>query len=196
MENEIKFKISNPKKLCSLLVSLGARKYPKLKEEDYSFDSQDGSLSRQGKLLRLRKIGNKALLTFKGPLMKAQFKKREEINIELNDFNVAKQLLYEIGFMGKFVKEKIRQKFAYEGLDISLDKVPFIGYYIEIEGKDRKILEFIKKIGLNRKDAIRESYEQLFSLFSIVNQNKIKHLSGKLECNFKCAKRFNRLKNG
>lgn len=191
MENEVKFKVKEVKKILDLLANLGAKRHPKEQETDYSFDTPDGFLSRQGKLLRLRKIRNKALLTFKGRVIVSRFKKREEMNIELNDFSAIWKLLHQIGFIGSFSKEKVRQGFRCRNMDVFLDKLPFIGYYLEIEGKDRNIIDLAKKLGfLHVNEAIKESYNQLFNLFCIVNQDKIKHAKKKIEFSFKCEKEF------
>jgi len=193
VENEVKFKVKDIKKMRSLLIKLGAKPYPKTKETDYSFDTPDGFLSRQGKLLRLRKIQRQAVLTFKGPRVAARFKKREEINIKLDNFKSAKNFLCQIGFVECFNKEKIRQSFRYGNIEITFDKLPFIGYYLEIEGKDSDILKLIKKLNFNLSEAINESYNQLFQLFCIVNQDKIKCFKRRLEFSFRSEREFKKI---
>ena len=190
MENEVKFKVKEVKKISQRLVNIRAKQYPKARQIDYSFDTPDSFLSRQGKLLRLRKTEDAAVLTLKGPIIASRFKKRAETNIELDDFKTVFSLLRQIGFLGSFSKEKIRQRFSYKDIGAYLDKLPFIGYYLEIEGKDRDILNFIERLGLDRSEAIKESYAQLFNLFCIINQNKIRHFRKKLEFSFRCEREF------
>jgi len=192
VENEVKFKVKNAKKTRNLLIKLGAKPHPNIRETDYSFDTPDGFLSRQGKLLRLRKIQKEAILTFKGPRIASRFKKREEINIKLDNFKSAKNFFCQIGFVEYFNKEKIRQSFRYGNIEITFDKLPFIGYYLEIEGRDSDILKLIKKLDFNLSEAISESYNQLFQLFSIVNQDKIKCFKERLEFSFKSEREFRR----
>lgn len=193
MENEVKFKVKEIKRLKDLLISGRTKEYAKEKEVDYSFDTQDRYLVRHGKLLRLRKKGKEALLTFKGPMLISRFKKREELNIGLKDFKTAWHLLDCVGFEGCFNKEKIRQRFKYRGVELFLDRLPFIGYYLEIEGKDKDILKIVKILKFDIKQAIKESYNQLFNLFCIVNQNKIKQFKKRLEFSFKCEREFRQI---
>lgn len=190
MENEIKFKVKEVKGILNALISLGAKVYPREREVDYSFDTLGGFLFRQGKLLRLRKIEKEAILTFKGPIIASRFKKRKEINIKLNDFKSAFSFLEQVGFIGYFNKEKIRQKFTYKKIEIFLDKLPFIGYYLEIEGGEKAILNLMKRLDLDMKDAIKMSYNQLFNLFCIINQGKIKQSKKRLKFSFECEKEF------
>ncbi|MBU0693935.1 MAG: class IV adenylate cyclase [Candidatus Omnitrophica bacterium] len=205
MENEIKFKVTEVKRICSLLIKLGAKQCPKVSEIDYSFDTPDGQFSRGGKLLRLRKREKETVLTFKGPIISSRFKKRQEINIKLGDFKITSCLLEQIGFVGHFNKEKIRQVFKYKNLEICVDKLPFIGCYLEIEGGEKAIVAFMKKLDLDIKDAIKESYNQLFNLFCIINQGRPcipagrsacrrgrrgKQFGKKLEFSFRCEKKL------
>ncbi len=192
MENEVKFKVKEVKKISDLLGKVGAKQYPKTIQVDYSFDTPDGLLSRQGKLLCLRKTQHNAVLTLKGPIVNSRFKKREEMNIELDDFKRTFSLLNQIGLIASFDKEKIRRGFKCKNTEVYLDKLPFIGYYLEIEGKDKDILSLIGQLGLDISGAIKESYSQLFNLFCIINQNKIKHFRKKLEFSFKCEREFKR----
>ncbi len=192
IEIEIKFKVEDPIKICNLLVRCGAKQYPKEREVDFSFDTYDRLLSRQAKLLRLRKTDKETLLTFKGPIIASRFKKREEINIRLDDFKRTQDLLNQIGFVGSFTKEKIRQRFSLKDTEVYLDRLPFIGYYLEIEGRDKNILNLSKRLKLDMTEAIKESYNQLFNLFCIINQEKIKKFKKKLEFSFKCEREFKR----
>ena len=173
------------------------KQYPKFKEIDYYYDSKNNSFSSQGKLLRLRKIGKDAILTFKGPVIPSRFKKREEMNMELpgfggRNFKKISNLLNEIGYLKFFNKEKIRQKFKYKNILAFLDKLPFLGYYLEIEGGNKDIVNFVKLLGLDIEKAKKETYSQLFKLFCIFNHNKIKKFHKELEFSFKSEKEFNK----
>lgn len=196
VENEIKFKVGNVKEVRSDLLRLKPEEYIQIKEIDYSFDMQEGFLSHQGKLLRLRRIGKKTVLTFKGPRILSRFKKREEINISFSEFRSIWQLLHRVGFVGLFTKEKIRQRFRYKNVEVCLDRLPFIGYYLEIEGKDKDITRFMAYLDLNMRDAVKESYNQLFNLFCVINQEKIKRFEKILEFSFKCEGGFKKYFSG
>lgn len=191
METEIKFKIQNKKEIVLLLLRMGAKRCRKEREVDYLFDFPKDLLMRRGGILRLRKTVSGTLLTFKGPLLSSRFKKRDEINVNVGDFIKMKNVLERIGFVGVFSKEKIREKFTCNNLEIFLDKLPFIGYYLEIEGKPCDIVGFIQKTGLPMKEAIKESYNELFHSFCMVNQRKIKKNKKKIEFSFESQKWFN-----
>ncbi len=84
IEIEVKFKIENENEVIKKLDSMGARKVAEGLEHNEIFD--DGSLRGRGMLLRLRKFGNKSILTFKVGITKREFKEAEEIEIEVNNF--------------------------------------------------------------------------------------------------------------
>ncbi len=174
IENEVKLTITDPALFRRILRQRGARAYPAVKEKDYYFDTPAKLLLKQFKLLRLRKSPQEVLITYKGPALKAKFKKREEINIAVSDFSKAWDLLERLGFEGQLLKEKIRQPFLYKRIHLFLDTVPFLGCYLEIEGSDKEIVGTAASLGLNLREGITENYNELFKAFCAARCKPIK----------------------
>jgi len=165
IENEAKFAIHDPAAFRKMLRRQGARVYPAVKEADYFFDVPRKLLAKQDKLLRLRKSPGGAIVTYKGPMRQSRFKKREEINIRVADFRQAWDLFEHVGFKGRLLKEKVRQRFVWRKIPLFLDRLPFLGYYLEIEGSDARIVRTAKSLGLDIRRAITTNYNRLFNAF-------------------------------
>jgi len=162
MKIEIKFKIYDLNFLKQKLVSIKAKKISKKREHDFYFDTSDKVLSKRGILCRLRKIDTSGLLTIKGKKRKTKyFKIKDEVEIEVNDFQKAKSCLETLGFKITGGKEKVRELYLYKNTKICIDTLSRIGSYIEIEGTKRNIIEVSKKLGFNYKNGITTSYDKL-----------------------------------
>ncbi len=162
LEIEIKFEID--KDFGEKLRQLGARRVEKVFERNIVFDTKDRFLFKQNMLLRLREERNekgkcKTILTFKKPHGKSsEFKEMDEIEVYVSDFELMKNILHELGFEKVWIYEKIRECWRYGNLKISLDVLPKIGKFIEIEGSKDEILDFIENAGLKLKDGIKDNY--------------------------------------
>lgn len=192
IENEIKFKIrkGNVSRIRKQLISLNPKKVLKYRQIDYSFAGSEKMVLPEAALLRVRKQGKDTIITFKGPVIPSKFKKRKEINIFIsnhgksNNFKKTIQLFTDIGLRPLFQKEKIREEFVFNKTNVCLDKLPFIGFYCEIEGSNKDIVKIAKKLGFSQEEKIKESYSKLFSLFCIIHSKEMKKQSS-LECSFK-----------
>ncbi|MEW6295095.1 MAG: class IV adenylate cyclase [Candidatus Diapherotrites archaeon] len=162
LETEIKFKVGSPAKMRKKLKGIRAKRVGKRLEQGFIFDDQKDSLKARGILLRLRKREYN-LLTLKIPSRNAsrKFKVRKEIEVKVSDFSEMKALLEAMGFKVKHRYEKIRESFVFRETRIELDKLPFLGYYLEIEGKQKGIQETAKKLGLSLRDGITKNYLQI-----------------------------------
>ena len=165
MEIEIKFKIYDLKFLKQKLVSIKAKKISKKREKDFYFDTANKVLSKRGILCRLRKIDTSGLLTIKGKKKQAKyFKIKEEVEIEVPDFNKAKACLGMLGFKVTGGKEKVRETYLYKNTKICIDTLPRIGSFLEIEGTKRNIIEVSRRLGFDYKQGITKSYDELLKL--------------------------------
>jgi len=64
-EIEVKFRISNIKKLRNLLRKIGAERVCKTLQRDFAYDDNKESLMKGGRFLRLRKTNKGVFLAFK-----------------------------------------------------------------------------------------------------------------------------------
>ena len=164
IEIEVKHKVKNKTQLKKIRLKLKQKAVFRKKEKEINivFDSIKGELKKKGILLRLRK-DSKNKLTFKTPIKaKGKFKERKETELIVKNFERTKKILEEMNFFPAFVYEKKREYFDLNGTEILVDELPFIGYWIEIEGNKKGIAEVEEVLGLKEKNRIVKNYLQLF----------------------------------
>jgi adenylate cyclase class 2 len=162
-EIEIKFKIKKPNLIREKLKNLKAEFVGKVFERTIKFDTEKENLKEQGKFLRIR-TGFKNVITFKKKISKfdKDFKERDEIEVEISDPIEMEKILENLGFAKKWIMEKYREKWILGKVEISIDKLPRMGYFIEIEGKKRAIQNTAKILGLDFKNKITATYWDLW----------------------------------
>jgi adenylate cyclase class 2 len=163
IEQEAKFRISNPQALRSRLEALGAVLMLDHQHEiNIRFDQADGSYKAEHKVLRLR-IDQKARLTYKGAAQEGtEVSVRKEIEFEVNDADAATAFLQCLGFQPFETYEKYRTTYHLHGLEVVLDELPY-GDFVEIEGEDEdQIHQTADALGLNWEKRCKFSYLELF----------------------------------
>ena len=164
-EIEIKLKVEGFNKYKNILLKNGFKIILKNTfERNLIFDTNNNELKNKKYLLRLRKEENKTILTFKKPInsIKDEYKKKEEIEVEVSDFEKAKTILFNLGFEIKFIYEKYREIYKKDNTLVMFDKTP-IGNYIEIEGEPDDIDKTAILLGFKKDDYINKTYRYLFS---------------------------------
>ncbi len=191
IETEIKLPVEDDglKKIRRSLKRLGFRlSRRRVHEDNYLFDFADRRLRRRGRLLRLRFVGGKSLLTFKGPAGKGPaggkgpYKTRTELEFEVRDGKAFRQVIEIIGLNVSFRYEKYRTTFSEEGSGkrhrgavAVLDETP-IGNFLELEGPPRWIDRVARGLGYRRKDYISASYATLYRLDCRRKRRKAGHM--------------------
>jgi predicted adenylyl cyclase CyaB len=162
LEIEVKIKVENLESLRQNLLSLGARlERERFSEDNTLYDFHSRSLYQKRCALRLRLVGKKAFLTFKGTPQKSRsFKVREEFETEIRDEKQIKKILRALGFVPVFSYQKHRTLFRTSRLKICLDETA-AGNFCEFEGERSDIIKFVKKLGSSRADLIKLDYVQL-----------------------------------
>jgi len=162
-ELEVKFYVTNLAKIEGRLQSLGGHLLtPRQHEVNLRFDTPDGELSRQFRVLRLRQ-DDAARLTFKGPSEYQEgVRARQEIEFTVGDFDAARRLLEALGYRVALMYEKYRTTYELEDVHIALDEMPY-GTFVEIEGPDpASIIQVHDRLGLDWERRVPESYTVLF----------------------------------
>jgi adenylate cyclase class 2 len=164
LEVEVKARVGDAAAGRALILGAGAvERRPRHREINTLYDFRDGRLARENRAVRLRVVGTKALLTYKGPAQKSRrFKVREEIETEVKKAGAAAKILAELGLVPVFRYEKRRTLFKKGPLSICLDELA-IGTFIEAEGDRSKIVRFMKAIGIPQTAWIRSSYVGLIA---------------------------------
>lgn len=177
-ELEVKFNVADLKTIEKKMLDLGAAiVQPRTHEYNLRFDTTSGDLSEAMSMLRLRRDqGNR--LTFKGPSSTlGGVLARKEVEFEVSDFDSAQKLLEALGFRSKFVYEKQRSTCVHEGLNITLDEMPY-GDFVEIEGPDAEsIRAMATKLKLNWDRRLPETYISIFRRLKELDSLKFKDLT-------------------
>ncbi len=165
LEVEVKFWLDDLAAFRAQLINAGIHPhYPRTYEHNIRFDNAWDGLARRGQLLRLRQ-DTRARLTFKSippQPAAAEAKVREEIEVEVGDFDQTRAILERIGFLPRQVYEKYRETFVsgsaeHGSVEIVLDEMPF-GNFVELEGEESAIKALAGQLGLNWEKRILENY--------------------------------------
>ncbi len=165
-EIEAKLKVDSLGEVETRLKDLDAEFIEEQVQSDCHFDDADATLTNSDRCLRLRKQISggytRYFLTFKGPREQSNFKKRQEIEIEIADADSTEKLLKALGYDKTLSVEKKRRLWQFHGCEIALDELQLLGDFVEIEGPDDEIIAEVQKIlGLENLSHIPKSYASL-----------------------------------
>ena len=164
-EIEIKLRFESPERARALVEALGARRLrPRTFEDNAVYDDRAGSFERAGRLLRLRRTGDRALLTYKerpddeDPV--GRHKVREEIETAVHDFEAMREMLARLGYRVVYRYQKYRASYELDGVEISLDETP-LGCFVELEGEPDAIDRVAARLGRGPDAYITSTYRDL-----------------------------------
>jgi len=135
---------------------------PRSFEINYRFDTKDHHLRNENKILRLRK-DTSSLLTYKGPTtIQDGIRIREELEIPIENIQLAKKILESIGFTIEQIYEKYRTVYSFKNNCIMLDNLP-IGNFVEFEGDNPvEIKKIAQELGLIWDRSVQFGYLQIY----------------------------------
>lgn len=165
-EVEIKLAVANANWARRLLARYGFRVVRRrVFQDDVVFDDAQGTLAGAGALLRLRRSGRAAALTYKGPAAPGRHKEREELETALNPGQADRvgEILRRLGYRPAFRYQKYRTEFARPGDGglVALDETP-IGAYLELEGPPAWIDRAARELGFAADQYITATYAELY----------------------------------
>jgi adenylate cyclase class 2 len=160
IEREQKYRVARVDVIRRRLLKLGARVHASGFERNELYDCND-RLGGQGLKLRLRCHGGKiARLTLKGPRQNGHHKTRMEVETPV-EYEAAKRILELLDFRVKETYSKVREEYRLDGCAVCLDHIPDTGWFVEIEGPQRKINRTARSLGLRLADREHRSYRKL-----------------------------------
>jgi adenylate cyclase class 2 len=161
-EVEIKLPFDSPAQAVEKLETLGAELVrERLFEDNLLFDREHDPLKGSNRLLRLRREGDSALLTFKSaPPGKQAYKVRLEDESVVDDPDAVERLLQGLGFRPIYRYQKYRTLYRLGDLEICLDETP-VGCYLELEGSPTLIDRAALELGFTPDRYILDSYRGL-----------------------------------
>lgn len=156
MEVEAKILEINVEEVKKKLVELGAKLEYKEMQICKILDFDDKRLHKKDEIIRVRKIGDKVELTFKGPTEKiGNVKSREEIETHVEDFDKALEIFEKIGLTPVRSYEKYRESYKLGNITFELDNFPNVSIppFLEIEGSSREeVEEMAEKLGFKKEE--------------------------------------------
>ena len=139
-EVEVKVLEINKADVEARLSALGAKKVFDGTIHALYYDLPDRRLQRSGLTLRIRTEGQKAMLTLKLDVANAAAKERRELQTEIGDISVMRQILETMGFSAWLVMKKRRASYKLPDVQVEIDRYvddfSYIPEFLEIEGRD------------------------------------------------------------
>ena len=165
-EIEAKLKVDSLEPVREKLQELGAEFVEEQFQMDILFDDANQTMIKADSCLRFRRQisdnQTKHILAYKGPKQDGNYKKRLEIEVEVNKNESMLMLLSALGYESKIIVEKNRSLWRYNQCEVALDSLKLLGDFVEIEGPSEDIINDVQKaLGLEHLDNIAESYATL-----------------------------------
>jgi adenylate cyclase class 2 len=165
LEIEVKIRVHDLAAFSAQLPGLGfTLRTPETFERNVLLDTPDGSLRQRRQLLRIRRYGEKWVLTHKATAKMdsaTRHKQRVEIETQINDGEALAAIFRELGYAPVFIYEKYRAEYTDGHGHIVLDRTP-IGNFVELEGSPEWIDATAAKLGIPHDAYVTTSYGQVF----------------------------------
>ncbi len=140
-EVELKFRMTNERALRARATALGAEPVDAVGQCDLYFNHPQRDFAQTDEALRIRSVGAKNFVTYKGPRVDPHTKTRREIEVGVADSGAAaaalRELYERLGFRAVREVRKQRQTFSlgWQGREflLAFDQVEGLGAFVEIE---------------------------------------------------------------
>jgi adenylate cyclase class 2 len=173
LEVEVKYRGADRAAVLAGLSALGAHLEYEHEEADLYFNAPDRDLKQSDEAFRMRRIGDRNLLTYKGPRRDSATKIRPEFEVPLADGAAVaadmERLLVSLGYRPVATVRKRRTAYRVPHpefqLAVCLDEVEKVGSFVEVEivaeesrfsEAQAAVLDVAAKLGLT--DQERRSY--------------------------------------
>jgi adenylate cyclase class 2 len=181
LEVEVKFRVADPAALIERLRSAGFHEEtPRTFERNILYDTPDRRLRAQQTILRVRKYGDRWIVTHKclppNNDPDARHKHRVETETTVKDGEAIGHIFTQLGYQPSFIYEKWRTEFADATGHCVLDETP-IGVYAELEGPPEWIDSTGHKLGVDHAQFLTLSYGRLFDQWRKDTGNTVENLT-------------------
>lgn len=165
-ECEAKLRVEKLETVRERLRRIGAVCRGDVFERNWVLDRPDGSLLREGTLLRVRNTGGAGgVLTVKRKSVSGAFKTREEVESLVDSTDTLLRQLEMTGFAVAGRYEKFRETWLWGGCTIALDDCPEMGCFVEIEGTPDSIRAAAADMGVDPDTHLDGSYLELWRVY-------------------------------
>ena len=159
IEKKYRLTLEQRERLLRRLREVGAVREREELEENILYAG--GNLHTRQCVLRLRRVGDAAILTYKEryPSDSAIKHQREE-ETRVEDAAAMAHILAALGYRPALVYEKRRETWHVAGTEVAVDELPF-GLFLEIEGDVASIEQAEELLDLSDVEAEHATYPQL-----------------------------------
>jgi adenylate cyclase class 2 len=185
LEIEMKFPVTDFQEIETKLRKWGVHPEAPLQEADHYFNAPDRDFAKTDEGLRVRRIGTRNRVTYKGPKQPGPAKTRTEIEVGLVEGTDAAEdfcrLLVNLGYRPTATVRKERTAYRFQRggfeLEVCLDTVEQLGRFVEVEivapedklADAQKVLQDVAgELGLSKSE--RRSYLEM--LLETLAKNK------------------------
>jgi adenylate cyclase class 2 len=163
------------------LEELGAERVGHVMQRDTYYDAPHRAFAETDEALRIRREAgvpedggaqtadeaDLTRVTYKGPLVENESKTRAEFETDVGDDRAMREILERLGFEPAAVVEKERERFAFAGYVVTLDRVSDLGEFVEVEREAGPYgietvrdgaYDVLRELGLDPGRQIRTSY--------------------------------------
>jgi adenylate cyclase class 2 len=161
IEIEKKYRLTSKQRdeVLQRLPQIGAKRSGEDFEENTLFAGDALDLGRS--VLRLRRVGKRAILTYKERFpTRSDIKHQREDETAVADAEAMQLILEALGFTAALVYEKRRETWTLGKTEIVIDELPF-GLFMEIEGDEQSIRDIESKLAIKRLRTETATYPQL-----------------------------------
>ena len=159
IEKKYRLTMGQLQQLAEKLPQVGATRSGREFEENTLY--RHPAIDRQTSVLRVRRVGDRTILTFKQQLptsTSAKYRREEETQVE--NYAALIAVLQVLGCVPAMVYEKRRETWKLRDTEIVLDELPF-GWFMEIEGSEEGIEEVEQLIAIDGLQVESATYPQL-----------------------------------
>jgi adenylate cyclase, class 2 len=161
IEIEKKYRLTHDERerVVKRLLEIDARFCDEEFEENTLYSG--GRIDSSNSVLRLRRVGNSAILTYKERLPSASAIKHQlEHETKFDDPDAMSAILLALGFRPSVVYEKRRVTWTVAETEVAIDELPF-GLFMEIEGEEEAILRAEALLKISELQPESATYPQL-----------------------------------
>jgi adenylate cyclase, class 2 len=135
-----------------------------LSQQDIYYDTINSELQNRDLVIRTRELNNIGYVALKSPrvFIADTIQKRIELEFEVQEFKKIQDKIIDQGLKKIAIIDKKRIDFEISKAHIAIDELPFIGWFIEIEGENiQGIEDIIHSYGLGMLERIKLNYGEL-----------------------------------
>lgn len=123
---------------------------------------------------RVRDEGDKIVVTYKEFQNEKSATGVRELNLIVNDYDDAVELLRIFGLHEKSYEESMRETWELDGAEVCIDTWPWIPTYVEVEGTSvENMVAVSEKLGFDMDKAVYGSADLIYTFYYNVPQDEI-----------------------